>query len=284
MVAVAQKNQVTLTGVIEVNSGEVFPYKLVLKESGGIVSGHSLTYKEPDETKAKVTGTLNRTSHTLSFKETEIVYSHGFHTKAYMCLIDANLDYLPGNKGNVLKGNITSVEADKTACTGGTVIFDNSDEIQNLFSYHDQLDTFISMKKRTPATAPITAAAPPANEERPVVTEQITSGTDKAYEWHSDTVTIDIWDGGNVDGDRVTLLFNDVPVLTNYFLVKEKRRLRLPLAKGRLNTLTVAAENEGSDPPNTASLTLSDGDVHYSLLAYNRKGQTAMVKIRKAGK
>ena len=276
----AQPNKITLSGTIDVNSGETFPYKLVLTESGGVVKGYSLTYSEPNETRALVQGTLDRAGRTLSFKETEIVYAHGFHTKAFMCLIDAHLQYVQGGRGNVLSGPITSVEADRTACTGGTITFSTEGEIQNLFSYHEQADTFISMKRKQ-KEQPIPAPKKEQEVTSPLATEKVTAGIEKAYDWHSDSVVIDIWDGGNVDGDRVTLQFNGETVLNNYYLVKEKRRLRIPLSRQGVNTLTIIADNEGSDPPNTASLLLTDGATKYSLLAYDARGQRALVKIRR---
>jgi len=294
----AQAKQVTLTGYIDVNSGESFQYKIVLTESEGKIKGYSLTYKEPDETKAEIQGELDRRNHRFSFKEKDIIYSHGFHTKAYMCLIDATLGYVQSAKGLVLKGSITSAEADNTVCTGGTITFSNQDEIQNLFGYHEQYDTVITMKKKgtEESNKPASSATDGtkindgngmSNEQRVVAqpmvgTDKITTGIEKTYDWYSDSAVIDVYDGGIVDGDRITLLFNDKPYLTNYYLVKEKRQLRIPLDHIPINTITIIANTEGSDPPNTASILLSDGPRTYSVLAYNLKGQRSVIKLRRA--
>ena len=293
----AQTKQVTLTGFIDVNSGESFQYKIVLTETAGIVKGYSLTYKEPNETKAEIQGIVDRRRHRLSFNEKDILYSHGFHTRAYMCLIDATLEYVQQGRDFVLKGAITSSEADNTVCTGGTITFNNQEEIQNLFGYHEQYDTIISMKKKVKEESNKAGAvegdAAKIKDEKKVSSEQaivsqpmagtdkITTGIEKTYEWHSDSVIIDIWDGGIVDGDRITLLFNDKPLLTNYYLVKEKRRLRIALDPIPINTIVIIANTEGSDPPNTASMLLTDGARKYNVLAYNMKGQHCTIKLKK---
>jgi len=284
-ISFAQQKEIILTGTLKMNTGETFPYKVALTETDGVVKGYSLTYNAPDDTKATITGTLDRHNRTLSFRETEIQYSHTVHTKAYMCLINASLEYVQGSNGKVLTGRITGAEADKTACTGGKITFNNADEIENLFSYHDKFDTVISMKRRVKAAPD---AKPDYNEAKPVVvqplvTDKITAGVEKTYDWHSDTVVIDIWDGGNVDGDKITLEFNGKPYLTNYYLVKEKKQLRLPLSGG-VNTISILAVNEGSDPPNTADLLLTDGTLKYSILAYNPKGMKSVIKIKKVAK
>jgi hypothetical protein len=278
LVSLAQPKEITLTGTLEVNTGEIFPYKIVVTESGGVIKGYSLTYKEPNETKAVISGTLDRMGHTLKFKETEIVYSRGFHTKAFMCLIDARLR---DEYGNSLIGPITSKEADNTACTGGKIIFKNSEQIQNLFGYHDQYDTIISMKKK-PKPSIVVPEDP--HEEEPskvMVTEKVTAGMEKIYEWHSDTVVIDVWDGGNVDGDRITLKYNGNTYLDKYYLAKQKKQLRIPVSRVGTDIITILADNEGTEPPNTASLLLWDGSTKYSILAYNPKGNEAVIKIRR---
>jgi hypothetical protein len=281
-VTFAQPKPIVLNGIISVNTNETFPYKLVLTESHGIVKGYSLTYKEPYETKTLIQGTLNRHTHTFAFKETEIVYAHDahdFHPTAYMCLIDAKLDYVPGSgKNYILKGPLTSMEADNTACTGGTITFSNDEEVQYLFGDHEQYDTVITMRKKVPppvSTDPVQGAPEPS-----LITDKITAGIEKAYDWHTDTVVIDVWDGGDVDGDRITLQFNGKTYLTGYYLIKEKKQLRIPLGLG-VNTITIIADNEGSEPPNTASLLLTDGAVKYSILAYNTTGQKCIIKVKK---
>jgi hypothetical protein len=276
----AQSKKTILKGSLVMQTGETFSYELILTDSGNVVKGYSYTYDDPNDTKATVRGTIDRQMKTLAFKEKEIVFSHNTRTKAFMCLVNASLEYVHEGTGYVLKGPVTSREADNTSCTPGYIIFNNEKELQSLFSYHEQFDTVISMKKKT--TEPVAEAKTP--EPEPAVTDKVTKGEERSYEWHTDTVVVDVWDGGNVDGDRVTLELNGKKYLTNYPLVKEKRQVRIPIQGNGVNTLTILAENEGSDPPNTASMMLTDGTLHYSILAYNKKGDAALIKIKKVGR
>ena len=274
--------QVTLTGIIVVSATlDTVPYKLVLSDKNGEVSGYSLTYKVPYETKTKIQGVLDRRAHTLSFKETEIEYSRGYHSGVSMCLVDALLEEKHSANGTVLKGHITSTETDNTSCGGGKVYFTNELEIQNLFSYHEKYDTVISMKRKVKETATAAVATTPAPADVPLVADKITAGEEKAFDWHSDTVVIEAWDGGTVDGDRITIQFNGKTRLENYSLVKEKKQLRIPLAGHGVNTISIIADNEGTEPPNTASLLFIDGTTKYSVIAYNKKGQQAVIKIKR---
>ncbi len=273
----AQAKSTTLTGTMVMKTGEVFPYKLVLTDSGSVVKGYSITYKEPNETKTTIRGTLDRHMRTLSFKERDIVHSHTVRTKAYMCLVQANLEYVQDGHGKALKGAITSREADNTSCTAGEIIFNDDKELQALFSSREQFDTVITMKKKVKEQSVAEQSMTP----EPIVEEKVTAGVEKLYEWHSDTVVIDVWDGGTVDEDRISIQYNGKPVLSGYSLVKAKKQLRIPVAGWDINTILIMAENEGFDPPNTASMMLTDGSIKYSILAYNKKGNASLIKIKR---
>ncbi|MES2701211.1 MAG: hypothetical protein V4649_01145 [Bacteroidota bacterium] len=302
----AQTKRVTLNGFIQVRKGLTIPYRLELTDSLGYISGNSVTYKEPDEARAVISGMLDKKSKKLVFKETELLYSKGFHPEAFMCMVNARLQYTAGGRG--LNGPLTSAEADNTKCATGTIIFSNENELKILFAAVlpaidtakatnappaekeqevppteervNEYDMVVTMKKKVKKdTAAVKKQAEPA-ATAPAVTDKITAGLGKTYEWTTDTVVIDVWDGGNIDGDRISLVLNGKPVLSNYYLIKERRQLRLPLAAG-MNTLTIQADNEGADAPNTASLLLTDGMKQYSILAYNPKGNSSVVTIKR---
>ncbi len=120
--AIAQNKPTTLNGTLVMKTGETFPYKLVITDSGDVVKGFSYTYAAPNETKAAIRGTLDRRGRTLTFREKEIIYTHTVQTRAFMCLVNANLEYTRDGAGSVLKGSATSREADNTACTAGEII------------------------------------------------------------------------------------------------------------------------------------------------------------------
>jgi hypothetical protein len=291
-----------LAGVIVVGA-ESFTYKLVFTDSNGIVSGHSFTYL-PEESKAVISGKLDRKNRTFTFRETEMLYSKGQHVGAVMCLINARLNYISDKKSGTLKGSITSAQADNTACSGGTIVFNKSGELEELFAApqkptaknpvdstnkvrpkaperENNMDMAVAMggKKKRDTLMPI----PPTVTEAkaPIVVEKITAGIEKSYEWASDSLVLEVWDGGNIDGDRISVSFNGTPYLKNYFLIKTRKQLRLPVPVGN-NVITIVADNEGSDPPNTATILLRDGLTMHNVLAYNLQGQKAVIKINRA--
>lgn len=288
---IAQPKKYTLNGYIAVPGGESFTYQLYLTDSNGKLKGYSLTYLKPgNDTKATITASIDRSAQTFTFQETGIEYNNGFYSNAIMCLAKATLQYKNGNKGKILTGSIRTKDLSNTDCGGGTITFVNESELERLFANETPKAV------ETPvATNP--APPPPTRQRRIVVTtddaparpvvpvtEEITSGTDKTYLWHSDTVVIDIWDGGHIDGDIVTLQYNDNIILSQYRLTADKKRMRIPLSGEPIDNLTIVAVNEGNESPNTANIILHDGSATYEIVAYNDRRQTAVIKIKKVWK
>ncbi len=276
----AQDRQYKLSGTLHMQTGETFPYEVTFTELDGNIAGEAVTFAPPHQTISVIRGTIDRYEKRLSFKEVEIASSRSLPTKAYMCLVNAKLFYEQDYRGATLKGAVTNKQTDKTACTPGTLTFNNAIELRPLFEATEKFDTVISMKKKIPTERTgIMVAQQEPNE--PQETAKITAGEEKTYKWYSDTLTIDLWDGGATDGDVVSLQLNDSMLLSNYTLMKKKKTVKVLLPAVGINILSIIAGNEGTDPPNTATLQLKDGQIKHPLVAYNKQGEKAMIKIKR---
>ena len=74
----------------------------------------------------------------------------------------------------------------------------------------------------------------------------------------SKDITIEYWDRYNEDGDSISLYLNNKPVLENTLLTKIKKSFTIHLDE-KVNYLVLHAINTGTEPPNTASVTVKDG-------------------------
>lgn len=267
--------KVVLTGTITMQTGEQFPYTIVATETNGKLKGYSITYEEPEETKTSIEGTLDKVKRTLTIKETEILSSHNMHTKAFMCLVNAKLEY----NTNMLTGKALGRQTDNTVCTDGVIVFKNRDELSDLFSSHDKYDMEVSMGGNKKKEEPKTVAT--VEEVVPVKTDKITNGVEVSYDWHSDSVVVEVWDGGTFDGDKVTVMFDNDTLLSRYTIQKRKKRLAILLPAIGVHTLSIRADDEGFETPNTANMLLTDGSKQHSVLAYNSKGAISLVYIKR---
>ncbi|MFT4062882.1 MAG: hypothetical protein QM642_11060 [Edaphocola sp.] len=294
----AQK-EYRLTGFMGVQGGESFTYQLVLKDStGNYLNGYALTYlNQKNDVKALVTAVIDKDKKTLRIKEEQIVYNNYFESRALICLVEAVLTYK--EKEKTLSGLlITATAGNGAGCAQGSISFAYLDEINQLFGLqnaiqetpmpapiapHDTLAKKILPKKPTRIiydTAAIgnTPPAKPPATNRPA---SITEGTDQSYLWATNEIGFEIWDGNNEDNDRVTILYNGNEVLKSIVLKNEHRKITLPIGGNELNIVTIVADNEGGDPPNTANIRLLDGKAAHEVIAHNKVGKRAVIKIRK---
>lgn len=288
----AQQKDLVLNGYLGLEGAESFSFRLVLKDSSGTVNGYSYTWlNEKQDAKSSITGKVDKKAKTFSFKEGEIVYNNGFKSSATLCLINATLKYIPdGSGGFALSGPITSNDAGQASCSRGTLIFPHSPALVSLFADESLVappqNAATSVVKK-PAVVKVVYDTARSTSNRATVAPQvpkITQGRMMEYEWNTDTVILDVWDGSTIDGDVITISFNSKPVLANYTLAKEKKRLAIPLSEAATDTLAIQAIREGNEPPTTADISLIDGSKRYSLVAYNAIGKKAYIIIRRKRK
>ena len=72
-------------------------------------------------------------------------------------------------------------------------------------------------------------------------------------------INIDCFDYGVIDGDKITILKNDIPIVTNYILKREftDKTIKIPLNIG-FNKIEILATSEGQLRPNSGAFTLFD--------------------------
>ena len=260
-----QSKYYELDGFIHVKNGETYPYQLILGVRGTSVRGFSITkIADGVEPKISIRGHIEREKHMLTITEKKVVSE--LPQNSSTCLVNAMLTYTPGKTKYPISGTFTSNDIDNKPCGKGTIEFAASKQLEQLFGD----DTLQAPK---PAESEM--------QQQQNAEYEITNGITKQFEWKGDTCTLDIYDGGVIDGDEVSLLFNGETILSNYVLTKQKKQLKLLLKKNRNNTITIVAEYEGKVPPNTANVILSDGSRHYKIKAFNNAGEKANIIIHK---
>lgn len=98
----------------------------------------------------------------------------------------------------------------------------------------------------------------------------------------ADSVTIELYDDGLLDGDSVSVFYNNRILLNNILLSDKaiKQTIHLPLTKEGI-IISMFAENEGSIPPNTGLLIIREGDKRYEVRFSSDKKKSAAVLLRK---
>lgn len=95
-------------------------------------------------------------------------------------------------------------------------------------------------------------------------------------------ITVTLFDNAEIDGDIITVLFNGDVVAAQKQLSDKPITLKLKAVKGKDNTLTMYAENQGKIPPNTAIMRVQNGDNYYKvfLSADDKKNASVVFRVK----
>jgi len=107
----------------------------------------------------------------------------------------------------------------------------------------------------------------------------------KEIEVSSDSVQVDFYDNGEIDGDSISVFFNDQLLGANLLLSTRSIHMNIKLDTTReYNQLAMFANNLGSIPPNTALMLISDGKTRYEVRLSSSLDKSGAVRIRRKNK
>ena len=88
----------------------------------------------------------------------------------------------------------------------------------------------------------------------------------KEFTVDHDSISVTLYDNGDIDGDSITLIYNDKILTTHQRLTDKPLTYWIKIAPGnQRNELQMYAENLGSIPPNTALMIIYDGNKRYEV-------------------
>ncbi len=97
----------------------------------------------------------------------------------------------------------------------------------------------------------------------------------------NDSVSVTLYDNGIIDGDSITLIYNDKILTTHQLLTEKPLTFFIKIAPGNSrNELVMYAENLGSIPPNTALMIIYDGTKRYELNINSTKNSNGSVSFK----
>ena len=121
--------------------------------------------------------------------------------------------------------------------------------------------------------------------ENPVINKEYTERENvvqKEIEVSSDSLQVDFYDNGEIDGDSISVFFNDQLLGANLMLSTRSVHMNIKLDTTReYNQLAMFANNLGSIPPNTALMLISDGKNRWEVRLSSNLDKSGAVRIRR---
>lgn len=124
--------------------------------------------------------------------------------------------------------------------------------------------------------------------ENPVINREYkerTNEVQKEIEVNSDSLQVDFYDNGEVDGDSISVFFNDQLLGANLLLSTKAVHMNIKLDSAKqYNQLSMFANNLGAISPNTALMLIYDGKTRYEVRLSSSLKKTAAVRIKRKKK
>ena len=157
-------------------------------------------------------------------------------------ITNAQLQSITQRDSTYIVGNITMYSNDRREPSKPYLLKISKLPIPNLLIKN--IDTtkqaFVIFKKDTIAKEDVFVKRPTVNVAR--------------YNVKSDSVEIRFFDDGNIDGDEISLIYNNKRIVAKISLKASAYIIKIPIVKGQINKLSIFAENLGTIPPATAFL------------------------------
>jgi hypothetical protein len=101
-------------------------------------------------------------------------------------------------------------------------------------------------------------------------------------EVESDSLVVSIYDNGEIDGDIISIFYNQQLILNNQKLTHKSVKIDIVLDRLKaVNEISMFAENLGLIPPNTALLIIDDGKTKFELRLSSSLEKNGTIKIRR---
>ena len=250
------------------NGGSANNYlvELILDQKGTSVQGVINYYFKNTFRSIKATGNYNSLTRQLSLYNIPVTYFASSNRMEVDCPMDLAASLRVAKAGSNLKGSFISKEQYKYTCP--EVHFDlklnkdatNQDSILTaLRNYKEAYQVW------TPSATDTSVAA--IIIQRPIV-NFVVSNEYKLREKEiaeeivveSDSLLIDFYDNGEIDGDSISVFYNDQLLASSQRLSTKAIHIKVGLDSTRdVNEITMFADNLGSIPPNTALMLVYDG-------------------------
>ena len=261
--------------------------ELILKQDKSNVQGVVNYYFRNTFRSFKLNGHYNSATRQLSVYNIPVTYFASTGVMEVDCAMDLNATLRVAKAGSNLNGKFVGKAAYRNVCP--EIFFDlklNKDAdqdsvLQALRTYKETYQVWRPSASDTLVAANIVT--------RPVVNYVVTNQYKERQNAiadeivvDSDSVQVDFYDNGEIDGDSISIFYNKNLIAFNRILSTRAIHFTIKLdATKDVNEISMFADNLGSIPPNTALMLLYDGKKRYEVRLSSNLQKNASVLLRR---
>ncbi|NOT50619.1 MAG: hypothetical protein HOP10_05020 [Chitinophagaceae bacterium] len=262
--------------------------EIILQPEKNYVKGILNYYFRDTYRSLQVQGNYNAATRQLTLYDIPVTYHGSTRSFEVDCPMNLRATLRVAQAGSTLQGSFTSLPNYKNTCPelvfNWTLNADISKKDSVLKAMSEFKENYQVWKPQIEDTLVAVATTP--KKVVNYVTEEVFTKREKVVtqeiEFDSDSLRIDVYDNGEVDGDMISLFYNEQLVLYNQKLTHKSIRLTVVLDDTKVNNeISMFAENLGLIPPNTAMMIISDGKNKYEIKISSNLEKNATIRLKR---
>ena len=270
------QNEYEYVGGVKLSDSIIISYKIKFKETRGEVKGYSITdIGGEHETRSNVFGEYDVDNKILSFRETGIVYTKSPISQIDFCFLNTTIENFVFGKTKKVKADFIGLFSDNTECINGEILLNTLEKAEERAK---KIVDKINKSKRVPDS--LKQKLNEVNLMDNFKMNILKKDQTLSVFTNSNTIKINIYDGGKEDGDKITILVNNKIVLNTYEANKLKKFIDINI-ENRKTSIVIKANNEGDISPNTVVVEIDDGMNLIKALSNLKKNETTQIDFLK---
>jgi hypothetical protein len=262
--------------------------EMVLQPEKNYVKGILNYYFKNTYRSLPVKGSYNPNTRQMIIYDVPMVYHGSTGNFEVDCIMDMVGTLRVAQAKSVLIGSFTAKPDYKYTCTDISFNLTLNGDISKKDSVMKALSEFkenYQVWKPAEEDTLVAAKVVPRKVINYVTEQQFTTRETEVtneIEVESDSLRIDLYDNGEIDGDIVSVFYNKQLILFNQKLTHKSIHIDIVLDSAKAeNEVTLFAENLGLIAPNTALMRIRDGKKVYDLRVSSSLEKNATIRIKR---
>lgn len=273
------------------NSASNYLIELVLQPAKDHVTGILNYYFKNTYRSIQVKGNYSSSTRLLSLYNVPVTYYGSFMNYEVDCIMNFQASLRVAQAGSNLVGSFITLPEYKYTCPNINFNLVLNADISKKDSVMRAISEFKENYQVWKPSATDTLVAVEVTPKKVVnyVTEREFTERENVVlteiEVDNDSLLIEMYDNGEIDGDMISVFYNQQLILSNQKLTHRSIKINLRLDPSKeVNEIAMFAENLGLIPPNTALLAIRDGAKKHEIRLSSTLQKNGTIRIRRKTK
>jgi hypothetical protein len=270
------------------NSASNYMIELILQPEKNYVKGILNYYFKNTFRSIEVKGDYDAARRQLSLYDVPVVYYGSISNFEVDCIMNLRATLRVAQAGSNLQGSFNSTPETKYMCPDVGFNLKLDKDVNNKDSIKKAISEFkerYQVWKPSPADTIVAVKTVPRNVINYVTEQEFTKRKnviEYEVEVESDSIRVDVYDNGEIDGDIISVFYNQQLILNHQMLTHKSIRMKLVLDSSKAsNEISMFADNLGLIPPNTALMVIFDGKNKFEVPVSSDLEKNATVSIKR---